>query len=662
MKILTKSETILNGLEKLNIKSSEELLNFLPYKYEDISYSDKSTFEDKEKVVLLGKLVSNPKHFIKNKLDIITFFFASTNGNIYSVKIFNHSYLMKILALGEIFSVIGIYDLKNKQVNASSVIKGFIDSNKIRSIYHLPIEINNTIFRKLMKKTFETYENQIIDFMPEDFKTKYRLLEKKEAIKKIHFPNQEKDISLALRTLKYHECLSYCLKNQIIRGENKRIPNIKKTKIDTKKINEFILSLSFKLTSDQVNAVREIILDMNKMELMYRLLQGDVGTGKTIVAAISLYGNYLRNKVGAFMVPTDSLARQQYEYFKNLFEKYEIKVGLLIGSLTIKEKNIIKSKLKDGEIDIIVGTHALFSNDVEYSSLGLAIIDEQHRFGVNQRNELIAKDDNCDLLLMSATPIPRTLSLSIYGDLDVSTLTAFPSAKRNVITKVVNETSYEIFLTINECIEENRQVFIVSNKIKGNNDSFSSAEAIYEKYVLLYKDNVKILHGKMKSEEKDDILKRFINKEFLILVSTTVIELGINVLDAGAIIIYDSNCFGLASLHQLRGRVGRNGKDAICLLVSDNIDDERLKFLENSNDGFAIAELDMKLRGPGDIVGFAQSGFPTFTCLNIIDDFKMFECARDDSYKIISNLNIGDYKRFYDNVLNDLYKESVLFE
>ncbi len=268
MKILTKSETILNGLEKLNIKSSEELLNFLPYKYEDISYSDKSIFEDKEKVVLFGKLVSNPKHFIKNKLDIITFFFASTNGNIYNVKIFNHGYLMKILVLGEIFSVIGIYDLKNKQINASSVIKGFIESNKIKSIYHLPLEISNTVFRKLMKKTFDTYENQIVDFMPEDFKAKYRLLDKKEAIKKIHFPNQEKDISLALRTLKYHECLSYCLKNQIIRGENKRIPNIKKTKIDTKKINEFILSSSFKLTSDQVNAVREIILDMKKMELM----------------------------------------------------------------------------------------------------------------------------------------------------------------------------------------------------------------------------------------------------------------------------------------------------------------------------------------------------------------------------------------------------------
>ena len=301
---------------------------------------------------------------------------------------------------------------------------------------------------------------------------------------------------------------------------------------------------------------------MNKKELMYRLIQGDVGTGKTIVAAISLYGNYLRKKVGAFMVPTDSLARQQYEYLTNLFTKFNIRVGLLIGSLTQKEKNDVKNKLKDGEIDVIVGTHALFSSDVVYSSLGLAIIDEQHRFGVNQRNELISKDDNCDLLLMSATPIPRTLALSIYGDLDITSLTNFPSKERKVTTKIVLEDSYEIFSIINDCIINNRQVFIVSNKIKGLDEGFSSAETIFEKYSLLYKDNVRLLHGKMKSEEKADILKRFVDKEFLILVSTTVIELGINVLSAGAIIIYSSNHFGLASLHQLRGRVGRDGQEA----------------------------------------------------------------------------------------------------
>ena len=658
MELLTKSSNIINGLNKINIFNSEDLLNYFPYKYEDMSYSEESSLLDKDKVTILGKLVSNPKHILTGKYDIITFFFISKKGTFFNVKIFNRGYLMKTLTLGEEFTVIGTYEQKNNVINAASILKGTIDENKkIRSVYHLPNEINNTIYRKLVEKTFDKLQYTIIDLMPNDFKKKYRLLDKIDAIKLIHFPKEEKDIALALRTLKYHECLAYSLKNQIIRGENKRVPNISKNRIETKKINEFILSLPFKLTSDQINAVREIILDMNKKELMYRLIQGDVGTGKTIVAAISLYGNYLRNKVGAFMVPTDSLARQQYEYLTSLFIKFNIKVGLLIGSLTQKEKNIIKNQLKNGEIDIIVGTHALFSNDVVYSSLGLAIIDEQHRFGVNQRNELISKDDNCDLLLMSATPIPRTLALSIYGDLDITSLTNFPSKERKVITKVVAETSSEIFEIVNDCILNNRQVFIVSNKIKGYEDGFTSAETIFEKYSLLYKENVCLLHGKMKSEEKNDILKRFINKEFLILVSTTVIELGINVLSAGAIIIYSSNHFGLASLHQLRGRVGRDGQEAYCFLVSDNLEDQRLKFLETSSDGFAIAELDMKLRGPGDTIGFAQSGFPMFSCLNIVDDFKMFECARDDSYKILNNLNNGEYKRFYDDVIYNLNKE-----
>ena len=658
MELLTKSSNIINGLEKINIFSSEDLFSYLPYKYEDMSYTDESSLIDKDKVTILGKLVSTPKHFLNGKYDIITFFFISKKGNFFNVKIFNRGYLMKTLTLGKDFTVIGTYETKNNQINVSSIVKGIIDDNKkIRSVYHLPNEISSSTYRKLLERTFEKYQFSIVDILPTDLKKKYRLLDKVDALNKIHFPKEEKDISLALRTLKYHECLAYCLKNQIVRGENKRVPNTKKNIIDTKKINEFILSLPFKLTSDQIQAVREIIIDMNKKELMYRLLQGDVGTGKTIVAAISLFGNYLRNKIGAFMVPTDSLARQQYEYLDKLYSKFNIKVGLLIGSLSIKEKNIIKDKLKNGDIDIVVGTHALFSNDVIYSSLGLAIIDEQHRFGVKQRNELISKDDNCDLLLMSATPIPRTLALSIYGDLDITSLTNFPSKERKVVTKVVSEKSPEIFSVINDCITSNRQVFIVSNKIKGIEDSFSSAESIFEKYSLLYKDNVQLLHGKMKSEEKASILNDFINKKFLILVSTTVIELGINVLSAGAIIIYGSSHFGLASLHQLRGRVGRDGSEAYCLLVSDNLDDERLKFLENSNDGSMIAELDMKLRGPGDTIGSAQSGFPTFSCLNIVDDFKMFECARDDSYKILSNLNNGEYKRFYDDVFNKLQNE-----
>ncbi len=662
MKLLTTSTNLLNSLAKIDIMTSEDVFNHLPYRYEDNSYTEDEEISAGKKVTLLGKLVSNPKLFKNTKLEIITFYFVTISGKFFNVKIFNRSYLMKILSLGEEYTIIGTYSLERKEINAQSIVKGKIPSNQqLRSVYHLPSEVSNNIYRRLVNKTFETYYDAIIDEIPLYLKTKYHLLNKNDALKFVHLPKDYPEIDKGLRTLKYHECLLYCLKNQIIRGENKRIPSIDKSeKIDTKKINEFILNLPFKLTKDQIVAIREIILDMNKKELMYRLLQGDVGTGKTIVSALSLYGNFLRNKVGAFMVPTDSLARQQYEYLKNLFSIYNIKVGLLIGSLSSKEKNIVKENLKNGEINVIVGTHALFSSDVIYSSLGLAIIDEQHRFGVNQRNELISKDETCDLLLMSATPIPRTLALSIYGDLDISSLNMFPNKERKVVTKVVNTHSTEIISSIKDCLNLNRQVFVVAPKITDEKENFTSVEKIYEIYSTLFPNQVCLLHGKMKSEEKDKILQRFINKEFLILVSTTVIELGINVLSAGLIIIYSANNFGLASLHQLRGRVGRDGQEAICLLVNDNTEDERLKVLENSNDGFYIAEMDMKLRGPGDTTGLAQSGFPTFSCLNIVDDFKMFECARDDAKNILNNLQDNENKRYYDYALKRIALDNTM--
>ena len=396
---------------------------------------------------------------------------------------------------------------------------------------------------------------------------------------------------------------------------------------------------------------------MNKDELMYRLLQGDVGSGKTLVAMASLYANYLRHNQGAFMVPTDSLARQQFEDIKKYFSPFNIRVDLLIGSLSLKEKKEVKEKLINHQTDIVVGTHALFSEDVYYDNLGLAIIDEQHKFGVNQRNLLVSKGDNCDLLLMSATPIPRTLAISIYGDLDVSTLASFPHEERKVITEIVRPDSPEINLLIHEMLEANRQIFIVAPKISGD-DEEKSVLAIYEKYSLLFPDQVLLLHGKMDSEEKERILKDFIDKKKLILVATTVIELGINVLSAGLMIIYNASSFGLASLHQLRGRVSRDGQSGYCLLVSEN-EDPRLSVLVDSNDGFHIAEEDMKMRRPGDMIGVRQSGFPSFATLNIVDDFRMFECARDDAKKIVDNLANPSYQKYYALIKQELATSAV---
>ena len=408
---------------------------------------------------------------------------------------------------------------------------------------------------------------------------------------------------------------------------------------------------------------------MKKETMMYRLLQGDVGTGKTLVSGIALYGNFLRGMQGVMLAPTDSLARQHYESLKALFEHYNIKVGLLVGSLSIKEKRKLQEQILSHEIDIIVGTHAVYSKDIVYSSLGLVVIDEQHRFGVEQRNLIVSKGDKVDLLLMSATPIPRTLSLSIYGDLDVSSLTIFPSGKRNVKTVVVDETSPRIKGLINYCLKEDRQVFIVCPKIETSyKNNTISVKEVYDLFKEEYQDEIGMLHGKMKEEEKLNLIRDFKEKRIHILVATSIIELGIDVKEACGMIIYSANNFGLASLHQLRGRVGRNGNDSYCLLVSKIEEDsniERLKFLETCSDGFEISEEDMRLRGTGDFAGLEQSGFPSFNSLNIVSDFKMFEVARDEISYIMNNLNDPELLSFYKKVkdrMNENKEDIKLFD
>ena len=426
----------------------------------------------------------------------------------------------------------------------------------------------------------------------------------------------------------------------MIRENNKSLAKIKKEAIDLSSCSNFLNNLPFTLTEDQIKASEEIINDMNQSSLMYRLLQGDVGTGKTLVSFIALYANYVRGDQGALMAPTDALARQHYENAKELFKGTKIKIALLLGSTPISEKKVIYDDLKDGYIDIVIGTHALFSKSVVYSSLGLVIIDEQHRFGVNQRIALANKGDHADLLMMSATPIPRSLALTLYGDLDISTLAVFPNKKRNVITEIVHSEDEHIYQIINDSIKENKKVYIVAPLIDYREDERYSVDKLYARYLLKYPGKVGLLHGKMKSEDKESALTKFYSGELPILVSTQVIEVGIDVKNANTMVIYDASNFGLASLHQLRGRIGRDGNLAHCLLTLDEDDEEsknRLEILCKSEDGFFIAEEDMRLRGPGELAGNKQSGIPNFAFLNIVDDFKIFVVARDDAKYILAN-------------------------
>lgn len=657
MKILSSNQELINQLNRININRSEDLINYLPYRYESFYYSDEDDLKDKQRIVILGRLVSNPRSFNSSGLNIITFHFVSNNNKFYLCKLFNRPFYLKILNLEDQFTIVANYNIKNHELNIINIKKGEIPlEERLKPVYHLPSNILSSSYLHLVKKTLNRIDEISGDIVPFKIREKYQLINHNQALKMVHFPKNMNEIHKGLRTLKFEECLEYCYKNKLIREQNKSISKVLKKPIDTNLINDFVKNLSFKLTKDQIQAIKEIVTDIKSNHLMYRLLQGDVGTGKTIVAIVSLYACFLSGKQGVLLAPTDSLARQHYENVKKELEPYHINICLLLGNMKNKEKNEVKEKIKNGEYDIIIGTHAVFTSSVTYYALGLAIIDEQHRFGVNQRNMLVDKGNDVDLLLMSATPIPRTLALSIYGDLDISTLALYPKEKREVVTRVVDYDSLKIESLIDYCLENSRQVFIVCPKIFSNGKSKSSEE-IYQKFKNKYQEKIALLHGKMASEEKVEILDKFKSNIISILVSTTIVELGIDVKNAGGIIIYSANSFGLASLHQLRGRVGRDGQKAFCLLVEsdENQEDiERLKFLENCSDGFEISEEDMKRRGPGDFIGVEQSGFPDFNSLNIINDFKMFEIARDRCNEIFNNLDDAENIKYHQYCLNKI--------
>ena len=645
---LTKSPRLNKLLYQMGIFNYYDVVNHLPRRYENFNYTHERDLKDKERVVLLGKIMSIPKLSKTKRIDIVTFDFMTVNKNYFHVIAFNRPYLAKNINLSDTFTLVGTFGLKRGEINLLNLYKGEIPvGERIKPIYSLPSDYENHLFSSLVKKSLNELKGHLFSLIPYEFINKYRLMDKETALRCAHFPRNFEEVKQALRHLKYEEALMFSLKNQIIRQENKSMAKIKKEPIDLSLCEPFLKTLPYKLTEDQRIAAEEIIEDMNQSGLMYRLLQGDVGTGKTLVCFTALYANYIRGDQGALMAPTDALARQHFESAKKAFKDTRINIALLIGSTPMSEKKRIYADLEDGTIDIVIGTHALFTKSVIYSSLGLAIIDEQHRFGVNQRLMLANKGEHADLLMMSATPIPRTLALSLYGDLDISTLTTFPSKKRDVKTKVISSEDDMIFEQVEKSVNEGHQVYVVAPLIDYREDERYSLEQLFARFLLRFKDKVGLLHGKMKSNEKDEALEKFYSGEKPILVSTPVIEVGIDVKGANLMIIYDANNFGLASLHQLRGRIGRDGSPALCLLTCDDTSDEetieRLNVLVKSEDGFVIAEEDMKMRGPGELAGFKQSGIPNFSFLNVVDDYKIFVVARDDAKAILKNKDQKGY-------------------
>jgi len=645
---LSKSKRINYLLHQMGIFSYYDVINHLPRSYENLNYTKERNLLDKDRVVLLGKITDRPKLVRSTRVKLITFSFLTKNGTYFKVVAFNRDYLLKNLNNEEEYTLVGVFNRHDNEINLINIYKGEIPQEKrIKPIYSLPKDYQQYLFANLVKKSFEETEGKIFSLVPYEYINKYRLVNKEIALKNAHFPLNYEQIHQSYRHLKYEEALLFSLQNQLIREENRSLKKIKKEPIDLSSCEDFINQLPYSLSEDQKVAASEIIEDMNQSSLMYRLLQGDVGTGKTLVCFIALYANYVRGDVGALMAPTDALARQHYENAKKLFAGTEVKISLLLGATPAKEKKEIYRELEEGYIDILIGTHALFTKSVNYPSLGLVVIDEQHRFGVNQRLALMGKGDHTDLLMMSATPIPRSLALTIYGDLDISTLYTFPTKKRDVTTLIKDSEDEFIYKTIDSALENGKQVYIIAPLIDFREDERYSVDKLYVRYVLRYGKKVGLLHGRLKSEEKEKALSDFYNGVTPILVSTQVIEVGIDVKKATVMVIYDASNFGLASLHQLRGRIGRDGSKATCILTNDKDDEDginRLNVLVNSDDGFKIAEEDMKNRGPGELTGLKQSGIPDFYFLNIVDDYKIFVVARDDAKHIIENRNDKKYQ------------------
>ena len=642
----------------MGIFNAYDVVNHLPRRYENYNLTAEEHLEDKQRVVLYGKLTSFPKLVRARNIQIIAFGFMTTSRHYFSVVAYNRPYLNNVLKMEEEYTIIGNFNKKRNEINFINFAKGKIPSSEaLKPQYSLPSDYPNYAFHNLVNKSLEELKGHLSGYIPYSFVNKYKLVKKEDALNKAHNPKSEEDIRQSYRYLKYEEALLFSLKNQIIREENKSLKKIKKEPIDLSSCDSFLKSLPYKLTEDQKKASEDIIEDMNQSSLMYRLLQGDVGTGKTLVSFVALYANFARGDQGALMAPTDVLARQHYNNALILFKDTKVRIALLVGNTSAAEKRQIYDDLREGYIDIVIGTHALFTKSIQYSSLGLVIIDEQHRFGVNQRQALLDKGDHADLLMMSATPIPRSLALSIYGDLEISTLYTFPHQGRDITTKIVTSDSEEIFAKCEEAINSNHKVYVVAPLVEFREDGRYSAEQLYARFVLRFGRKVGLLHGKMKSDEKEKVLDEFANGDVDILVSTQVIEVGIDVKQANLMIVYDANSYGLASLHQLRGRIGRNAEHADCLLVYDQDDEEakeRLDILVKSNDGFEIAEKDLSLRGPGELMGLKQSGLPNFQFLNMVDDIKIFIVARDDAKEILENRTYEHYRWIVEKCEKDI--------
>ena len=637
------------ALAQLGINNTEDIINYFPYRYDRLEFLDYHQWELNSKVVVEGEVFSRPKVARFGRGKSVIHFELGNRQDVFRITVFNQPWYRN-LEIGEHLTIVGKYEGGNRILATQTTKDEMKELLGVKPVYSLKDKIKPKTFSKLVSDALEANKNEITDFMPADIMRKYSFMNRYDALCNVHFPDDEKALRKAIDTLKYEEFFRFQLymlyRRQQAFNRDERYRKV----FDVTKIREFADRLPYNLTDDQKLAVNDIIRDMKGNYKMGRLLQGDVGCGKTVVAFIAMYACYLAGQQSCLMAPTEILAKQHYGNMKKMFADYDVRIALLYSNISAQERRELLSQIASGEIDFVIGTHALFQSDVEFRKLGLIITDEQHRFGVKQRQLLQDKGADADVLLMSATPIPRTLATSLYGDLDVTTITQTPNAAKKITTTLIRKNSFmEIVDQIEKLLDEGNQMYVVCAAIDNSSDVISrNVNDIYKNLKQYFNGRYRVglLHGQMPEEEKDRVQNSFARHELDILVSTTVIEVGVDVRDANIMIIYDANRFGLSQLHQLRGRIGRHEREGFCYLLTDTQDEEALKRLQvivENRDGFKISYYDLQLRGPGDILGYRQSGLPSFNIGNVVNDADLLNRSRQDVQEILNRINDPQY-------------------
>ncbi|ASG29187.1 ATP-dependent DNA helicase RecG [Fusobacterium polymorphum] len=638
----------LSNLKSLGISTVYDLVYYFPRAYDDRTNIKKiGELKFNEYVVLKANVISVVNLTVRNGKKIVKAMVSDGTG-IMEILWFGMPYIKKSLKIGEEYLFIGqtkksaVFQLINPEYKLFSGQQK-VSESEILPIYSSNKNITQNSLRKLVEKFLVNFLNYFEENIPKELIKEYKIMERKSAVKNIHYPVSMKEIEEAKRRFAIEELLILelgILKNRfIIENSNSKNYEVEGKK---EKVREFLSQLTFSLTNAQKKVIKEIYDEISNGKIVNRLIQGDVGSGKTVVAMVMLIYMAENGYQGALMAPTEILANQHYLGIKERLEKIGLRVELLTSSIKGKKKNEILDGIVNGDVDIVIGTHSLIEDDVIFKKLGLIVIDEQHRFGVNQRNKLREKGFLGNLLVMSATPIPRSLALSIYGDLDLSIIDELPPGRTPIKTKwIANDEDLEkMYNFIYKKVNDGNQAYFVAPLIETSDKmALKSVDKVSEEIERKFSNKkIGIIHGKMKAKEKDEVMLKFKNKEYDILIATTVIEVGIDVPASTIMTIYNAERFGLSALHQLRGRVGRGSKQSYCFLISNSTTEnskQRLSIMEETEDGFRIAEEDLKLRNSGEIFGLRQSGFSDLKFIDIIYDVKTIKLVRDECIKYL---------------------------